>query len=76
MNAASVGRSVQTRFSLNGKQGLNIFAAGYPISQQVNCDTSSLIQNVDAMTTAATAVSPTTPRPGSTSMSGRRKALG
>ncbi|HEX5224171.1 MAG TPA: PxKF domain-containing protein, partial [Solirubrobacteraceae bacterium] len=34
-NVAKAGSSVPIKFSLHGNQGLSIFAAGYPLSQQI-----------------------------------------
>jgi hypothetical protein len=35
INSATAGQSIPVKFSLNGNQGLNIFATGYPESQQI-----------------------------------------
>jgi hypothetical protein len=37
-NSVNAGSSVPLRFSLAGNQGLGIFLAGYPRSQQIACD--------------------------------------
>jgi len=37
LNEVSAGRAVPLKFSLGGDQGLDIFAAGYPRSEQVSC---------------------------------------
>ena len=37
LNEVKAGQGVPIKFSLGGNQGLNIFAAGYPASQQVGC---------------------------------------
>jgi len=37
INQVNAGRSVPVKFSLNGNQGLDIFAAGSPFTQQVTC---------------------------------------
>jgi CSLREA domain-containing protein len=37
VNEVNAGQSVPIKFSLSGYQGLNIFAAGYPISSPVAC---------------------------------------
>ena len=39
LNVVKGGSSVPMKFSLNGDQGLNILAAGYPKSIKVDCDT-------------------------------------
>ena len=38
MNVVQAGVGVPVKFSLSGDQGLDIFAAGYPVSQQIVCD--------------------------------------
>lgn len=38
LNVINAGQAVPVRFSLSGYKGLNIFAAGYPISSQIDCD--------------------------------------
>ncbi len=40
-NTAKAGSSIPVKFSLGGDQGLDIFLAGYPLSQQIACDTSA-----------------------------------
>ena len=35
------------KFSLSGNKGLNIFAAGYPTSGPVSCDSSSLDSQIE-----------------------------
>ena len=37
VNVKNAGSSIPVKFSLSGNRGLNIFAAGYPASQQINC---------------------------------------
>jgi hypothetical protein len=39
-NVATAGSAIPAKFSLFGFEGLNIFAAGFPKSQQVPCNTS------------------------------------
>ena len=36
-NEVKAGQGIPIKFSLSGNKGLNIFAAGYPASQQINC---------------------------------------
>jgi hypothetical protein len=38
-NAVKSGQAVPVKFGLGGNQGLDIFAAGYPASQSVDCTT-------------------------------------
>jgi predicted extracellular nuclease len=40
LNIAKAGTSIPVKFSLDGDQGLNILAAGYPVSVQTACDAS------------------------------------
>ena len=40
------------KFSLNGNQGLDIFAAGFPASGQVACDTSAPVSEVEQTVSA------------------------
>lgn len=40
VNVVQAGQAIPVKFSLNGNNGLNIFAAGYPVSSQVTCDAS------------------------------------
>jgi hypothetical protein len=47
MNSVKVGKAIPVKFSLIGDQGLDIFAEGYPKSQQVDCDTSSSTDAVE-----------------------------
>jgi hypothetical protein len=39
LNVVKAGSAIPVKFSLNGDQGLNIFAAGYPVSILISCDT-------------------------------------
>jgi hypothetical protein len=41
VNVMKAGRSVPVKFSLNGNQGLEIFASGYPRSRKITCDVSA-----------------------------------
>ena len=40
VNVVNAGRAVPVKFSLNGDKGLSIFAAGYPQSGEVSCNSS------------------------------------
>ena len=46
-NSVSAGRAVPVRFGLGGYFGLNIFAAGYPASKQIKCDTAAPVDVVE-----------------------------
>ena len=39
LNIVNAGQGVPVQFSLGSDKGLDIFAAGYPVSQQISCDT-------------------------------------
>jgi hypothetical protein len=41
MNTVKAGKGIPVKFSLGGDQGLDIFAAGYPISQQIACESAT-----------------------------------
>ena len=41
VNTVNAGQAIPVKFSLGGDFGLNIFATGYPASQNVNCGSSS-----------------------------------
>lgn len=47
VNVAKSGQAIPVKFSLGGNQGLNVFAAGYPISQQIACDSSSPLDDIE-----------------------------
>jgi hypothetical protein len=38
LNKATAGRAIPVKFSLGGDKGLDIFAAGYPRSEEVSCE--------------------------------------
>jgi hypothetical protein len=40
------------KFSLGGDQGLNIFAAGYPKSQQIDRDSTATVDGIEQTVTA------------------------
>jgi hypothetical protein len=42
LNVINAGRAVPVKFSLSGNKGLNILAAGYPISGPIACDANEL----------------------------------
>jgi hypothetical protein len=51
-NTTKAGSSIPVKFSLGGYQGLDIFAAGYPKSQIVVCDSGLLPDNIEETVTA------------------------
>ncbi len=46
-NSMKAGRAVPVKFALGGDQGLNIFNAGYPGSQQINCQSGVPISPIE-----------------------------
>ena len=52
MNQMNAGRSVPIKFRLDGNQGLAIFAASYPLSQQIQCTSLAPIDVVEQTSTA------------------------
>lgn len=51
VNVVNAGRSIPLKFSLSGNKGLNIFAAGYPASQQTACDSSAVLSELEGTET-------------------------
>ncbi|MGH2674811.1 MAG: PxKF domain-containing protein [Actinomycetota bacterium] len=47
MNSVNGGRAVPVKFSLGGDQGLDIFEAGYPRSQQIACDSTAPVDGIE-----------------------------
>ncbi|MFY9570423.1 MAG: PxKF domain-containing protein [Blastocatellia bacterium] len=52
LNTVNAGRAIPVKFSLSGNKGLNIFAAGYPVSGQIACDASAPPSEVTETLTA------------------------
>ncbi|MGH2654370.1 MAG: PxKF domain-containing protein [Actinomycetota bacterium] len=52
VNAVNAGRAVPVKFSLGGDQGLDIFEAGYPKSQQIACDSTASVDGIEETVTA------------------------
>ena len=52
VNLVSAGQAIPVKFSLSGDKGLNIFAAGYPVSQQIACVGGSTVSAVEETVTA------------------------
>ena len=50
INEMNAGRSVPLKFSLGGNQGLAVFAAGYPKSTQIPCDTFNPVDSLEGTT--------------------------
>ena len=54
VNVVKAGQAVPVKFSLGGDRGLDIFAAGYPVSQVVTCTGGPGVGGVIATVTAGT----------------------
>jgi hypothetical protein len=52
VNSVKAGSAVPVKFSLAGNQGLNIFAANFPVSQRITCDTSDPVDAIEETVTA------------------------
>jgi predicted outer membrane repeat protein len=52
LNKAKAGAAIPVKFGLGGDQGLAIFAAGYPLSTRIDCDTSSSQDAIEQTVTA------------------------
>jgi hypothetical protein len=52
VNVVSAGRAIPVKFSLSGNKGLNIFAAGYPVSQQFVCNNGTPVGGIEQTVTA------------------------
>lgn len=50
--AGRVVLAIPVKFSLNGDKGLNIFAAAFPVSQQLTCSDGAPISTVEETVTA------------------------
>jgi hypothetical protein len=51
-NKVKAGSAIPVKFSLDGDQGLDIFAAGYPKSERVDCTMASSLDNIEQTVTA------------------------
>jgi Tol biopolymer transport system component len=52
LNLVNGGRGVPMKFSLNGDQGLNIFAPTYPKSQNIECNSTAPVDGIEQTVTA------------------------
>jgi len=52
VNSVKAGSAIPVKFSLAGNQGLNIFAANFPGSQKITCDTSDPVDAIEETVTA------------------------
>jgi uncharacterized protein len=46
-NSVKAGQGVPVKFSLNGDQGLSIFASGYPKSEVIACDANAQVDGIE-----------------------------
>jgi len=51
-NRTNAGKAIPVKFSLNGNQGLNIFATGYPALQIVSCSAGGIVDDIEQTFTA------------------------
>src|SRR6185295_10035618 len=52
LNEVKAGSSVPVKFSLGGNKGLNIFAVGYPKSQQIVCGSTAEVPGAESTVTS------------------------
>ena len=52
LNTVKAGQAIPVKFSLNGDQGLDIFAAGYPKSEAIACDSNAQVDGIEETVTA------------------------
>jgi hypothetical protein len=52
VNVVNAGRAIPVKFSLSGDKGLNIFAAGFPGSQQITCSDGAPTSEIEQTVTA------------------------
>jgi hypothetical protein len=52
LNQTKAGSAIPVKFSLNGNQGLNIFAADYPKSVETACDSTAPVEAIEETVTA------------------------
>jgi hypothetical protein len=52
-NAARAGSAIPVKFSLGGDEGLDIFAAGYPASEEIACDSQAEVDGIEQTVNAS-----------------------
>lgn len=52
LNAVKAGQAIPVKFSLNGDQGLDIFAVGFPKSQTIQCASTNPVDGIEETVTA------------------------
>jgi protocatechuate 3,4-dioxygenase beta subunit len=53
-NTVKAGQAIPVRFSLSGNQSLNIFAAGYPKSEIIQCNSNAQVDGIEETVSAGT----------------------
>ena len=51
-NSVKAGQAIPVKFSLNGNHGLGIMAAGFPASQQIACNSSAPLSDLEGTETS------------------------
>jgi uncharacterized protein len=51
LNSVNAGRAIPVKFSLGGDKGLNIFATGYPVSTQIDCNSGASLDDIEQTVT-------------------------
>lgn len=52
LNRVQAGSAIPVKFSLSGDQSLDVFAVGYPRSQQIECDSTAPVDKIEQTVTA------------------------
>ncbi len=52
VNVVNAGRAIPVKFSLSGNKGLDIFAAGFPVSGQMACSDGAPLSDIEETVTA------------------------
>jgi len=52
LNSVKAGQAIPVKFSLGGDQGLDIFEAGYPKSEQIVCNSGALVDGIETTVNA------------------------
>ena len=52
LNAVKSGSAVPVKFSLDGDQGLDVLADGYPRSESIDCDSDALVDGIESTVNA------------------------
>jgi predicted extracellular nuclease len=52
LNVVKAGSAIPVKFDLGGNKGLSIFAAGYPVSTKIACDSTTALDDIEVTVTA------------------------